>query len=215
MADQAIDHLVYASPDLDESIRELRDLLGVTAAVGGQHPRWRTRNALLSLGPRVYLEIMAPDSSLPDPARPRPFGIDQLDRPRLATWVAHSADLQKIASIAENEGIDLGEIQAGSRVRPDGSLLRWSMTDLTTEREGGVIPYFIDWGDSIHPAETAPKGCTLEGVKIFHPDAKRITRILSKLGIELSVEPGPALLEAFLATPKGRIVLHGGSTAHG
>ena len=202
-----VDHLVYITPDLQEGVRKLEALLGVTAVIGGQHPKWRTQNALLSLGPQAYLEIMASDGSPTDPEQPRPFGVDGLQDSRLYTWVARSDSLWDTASIAAKEGVDLGEIQSGSRKKPDGTVLQWKMTDLTKDREKGAVPYFIDWGSSPHPATTAPKGCRLERLKIFHPDPERIKAILSKLGIEIPVERGLSSLKATIDSPKGRVVL--------
>jgi len=150
---------------------------------------------------------MGPDGSPKDPERRRPFGIDRLDRPCLATWVAYSDDLLRIASLAKAENVDLGEVLPGSRSRPDGSLLQWIMTDLTKDRESGTIPYFIDWGDSPHPAATAPKGCTLSGLRVFHPEAERITHVLWKLGIDLPVGEGAPSLEATIESPKGTVDL--------
>lgn len=202
-----IDHLVYATPNLEDGIKELYRLLGVAAAVGGQHPKWCTQNALLCLGKRIYLEIMGPNDISPDPAKPRPFGIDELPSPKLVTWVVRSTDLKETVSIAKAQGLDLGDIQPGSRKKPDGSTLRWEMTDLTKDREGGVVPYFINWGDSTHPATNAPKGCVLERLKIFHPEADRTTHALVKLGIDLKIAEGPVAFEATISTPKGLIVL--------
>jgi hypothetical protein len=202
-----VDHLVYATSDLQDAIRRLEALLGVTAAIGGQHAKWRTQNALISLGPRTYLEIMGPDNSAPDPLRLRPFGIEGLKTPRLVTWVAHYDDLQEIITVAGKEGLDLGEIQPGSRIRPDGSTLRWKMTDLTKDRKAGAIPYFIDWGDTSHPAASAPSGCKLRELKVFHPEAETIRYLLSKLGLDQNVERGPVSFEATILSPKGEIVL--------
>jgi hypothetical protein len=81
------------------------------------------------------------------------------------------------------------------------------MADLTKDRKGGAIPYFIDWGDTPYPAASAPSGCELQDLKVSHPDAERIRYLLSKLGIDQKVEKGPAALEATILSPKGQIVL--------
>ena len=58
-----VDHLVYATPDLEASLNNLEKLLGVRAAAAGQHPGRGTRNALLRLGEDSYLLIDGPDPS--------------------------------------------------------------------------------------------------------------------------------------------------------
>ena len=201
------DHLVLAVPSFKDGILALADLLGVTPAVGGKHPQWRTQNALVSLGPRVYLELMGPDDQPRDPTQPRPFGMDKLPSPKLVTWAARSDDLYGTVSTARSAGVDLGDVLSGSRRRPDGTLLQWQMTDLTMNRENGVVPFFINWGTTPHPAEASPRGCTLEDLRVFHPEAVRLAHLLAQLGIELDVKDGPTGIEATILTPKGRIVL--------
>lgn len=202
-----VDHLVYAVSSLDDGIRALADQLGVSAAPGGQHAAWRTQNALLSLGPRTYLEVMGPCAPPGGALEPRPFGIDEGRPPRLASWAASSPDLEKTAAIARSEGVDLGNVQPGERRKPDGSVLRWRMTDLRKVREQGIVPFFIHWGDTPHPGGTAPKGCILEKLELFHPDARRIERLLEKLGLDVPVHPGATAIRATIMTPKGRVVL--------
>jgi hypothetical protein len=199
-----LDHLVYATPDLAGTIRDVGELLGVTPSGGGRHPAWGTRNALLALGPRMYLEIMGPDFDEPSPPCSLPFSIGSLDRPRLVTWVCRAERLDEVVVQGIQAGIELGDVRAGSRRRPDGSTLSWRMTDLMMPREGGVVPYFIDWGDSDHPARGAPMGCSLESLRVEHPEPRRIARILAKLGLDLPVYhcDQPRLL-ASIAGPRG------------
>jgi hypothetical protein len=198
-----LDHLVVATPDLAGTIREVGELLGVMPSEGGRHPQ---ELALLALGPRMYLEVMGPDDDRPDQSQPPPFDIESLDRPRLVTWVCRAERLDEVVEQARRLGIELGSIQPGSRRRPDGSTLTWTMTDLTMPREGGIVPYFINWGDSGHPAQSAPIGCSLERVWAEHPEPSRVKRILVSLGLDLPIDLGdqPRLL-AKIAGPRGTI----------
>ncbi len=109
---------------------------------------------------------------------------------------AFDEDRDEVVERARRIGVDLGMVQTGSRGRPDGSTLSWTMTDLAMPREGGVVPYFINWGDSDHPAQGAPIGCSLAELRVEHPEPNRLTSILAALGLDIPVYPGdrPRLL---------------------
>jgi hypothetical protein len=203
-----VDHLVYAARDLDLAVERIEALLGVRAAPGGRHPGRGTRNALLALGPTSYLELIGPDAEQVAVERPRWFGIDDLVEPRLITWAVSAADLESVVTQAAQRGVKLGEVLSGSRMRADGVALRWRYTSPLPLVSDGLVPFFIDWGDTPHPARSAPAGAVLIALRVEHPDARRIENELSGLGLDLSVELAsrPALV-ATLDCARGRVEL--------
>ena len=203
-----VDHLVYATPDLNRGIEEIEKLLGVRASPGGQHPGRGTRNALAALGPTAYLEILAPDPDQAPPKEPRAFGLDELKESTLVAWYIKGSDLKHLRDEAVRGGVPYGEVKSGSRRRPDGVQLSWQFTDPRTPVADGIVPFIIDWGQSPHPASTAAKGASLAELRAEHPDAKSVQRMLRQLGLDLPLKKGPKpALIAVIECPRGRVEL--------
>jgi len=203
-----LDHLVYAVPHLQEAIDDLERRLGVRSVFGGQHPGRGTHNALLGLGPGQYLEIIAPDPCQPQPPVSPWFTQNRIDSPRLLTWAAKATHLEGLVAEAKSNGLELGEVRDGGRKRPDGTELKWRLTSTPTGVCDWLVPFFIDWGDSPHPSESAPVGATLTLLEAEHPDPAWVLKALRIAGVEMEVRSGPApKLLATLQTPKGVVVL--------
>jgi hypothetical protein len=203
-----VDHLVYAVPALDAGIEHVAALLGVRAAPGGRHPGRGTRNALLALGPTSYLEIIAPDPEQRDVAQPLWFDVDNQHGPRLVTWAARAENLEDVVARAAQSGVTLGRIIAGSRTRPDGVALRWRYSDPQPLVHAGVMPFFIDWTDSPHPAQSAPAGAELIALRAEHPDAAQVKNQLAACGLDVPITQArePALV-ATIHCPCGHVEL--------
>ena len=202
----AVDHLLLGVSDLDRGIAWVEKATGVKAAVGGSHPGVGTRNALLSLGGRRYLEIIAPD--LAQTAFNFRIDLRTLSEPRLITWAAAAKDVEALAKKAREAGLEVFGPQPGSRERPDGKVLRWKTLGVKVDLAAdGVdpIPFFIEWAsDSLHPSQDSPRGCELLALEVAHPKAADVNAVLAKLGIEAAVKSGQrARLSATLRTPKG------------
>jgi len=197
-----VDHLVYAAPDLDCGIDEIERLTGVVATPGGRHPGRGTRNALVALGGDTYLEIIAPDPEQPPPTAPRWLGVDAVTTPRLTTWAVKGTNLDQLRTRARDEGVMLGEVRAGERERADGVTLSWQLTDPEPLIADGVIPFFIDWGTSPHPARSAVGGVRLKEIRLEHPDIAEVRRMLRAL--DLDVPTVGAEYPAVVAVVEGR-----------
>ncbi|WP_157245355.1 VOC family protein [Nonomuraea typhae] len=193
-----MDHLVFATPYLRDTVHEVGRLLGVHPVEGGRHVGLGTRNHLLGLGGRRYLEIVGPDEDQPDPESPRPFGIDTLTAPRLITWAVEPPDLDEAIARARDVGYDPGPAVPMSRRTPAGDLLEWRLTLPHEGTHDGVVPFLIDWGTTPHPSGTLPE-VKLAAFHAGHPDPDAVLSDLAALGAELEVRQAdaPVLVATF------------------
>jgi catechol 2,3-dioxygenase-like lactoylglutathione lyase family enzyme len=204
---RSFDHVQLACNDLDQGIAFVESRTGVKAAFGGVHPGRASRNALLKLGERRYLEILAPD-----PAQDRSLdvrGLYKIDSPRLLEWVAHVDDLDPLIHALAGAHIETKPIFPGSRKRPDGKLLRWRALNLKDNR-GGQLPFFIEWSaDSAHPASDAPAGCELTSFAVSDPAPESVRATFRTLQLEdVQVESGSRpRLRAVIKGPRGTLEL--------
>jgi hypothetical protein len=204
-----LDHLVFAAPVLAEGVALIEHRLGVRMLPGGRHPQWGTANAILPIGPACYLEVIGPDPTAGRPDRPALFGLDRLPAPRLVTWAAKGTNLNRLVEKARVNGIDLGSPRTGSRDRADGTRLEWTLTDPFATRQGGVLPFFIDWPGSDHPARITPVEVELLSLMACHPDSATVRRQLTALELDLPVATGARpRFEAAFRTRSGIVVLN-------
>lgn len=207
-----IDHLVFAAPTLAQGIEHIAGLTGATPRPGGKHAGMGTHNALVKLGERFYLEIIAIDPAGDKPARKRWFDLDDgnlmadlFDRPRLIHWVARTRDVEFASKQA---GYDPGPILPFSRGE-----YRWRITvpDDGKRPGRGVLPTLIQWDVPQHPADALPEsGLALAELAASHPEPALVRRSLERLGLsdDLRVTfDRDARLAVMLRTPRGLVAL--------
>lgn len=214
-----LDHLIVACSDLATGIHWVADRLGVEPQPGGRHEAMGTHNAVLRLGARCYLEVIAIDPEAAAPGRPRWFGLDDettrtaLARsPTLLTWAVRCDSLATACARVP----DLGEILPMARGQ-----LRWKITvpDDGALQWGGVLPTALQWeageeGAPVHPCDVLEdRGCELVRLDLSHPAAVLGTQGLVRLFRELRIvgpvelKPGPRELVATIRTPRGDMLL--------
>jgi len=201
-----IDHFVLGVSDLEHGIGFVERLTGVRPAVGGRHESLGTWNALLALGERQYLELLAPDPTqerLVPPLEP----LRCLVTPTLAKWAVATHDIEAGADFLERYGVG-GPIESGSRSMTDGSVLAWRQVGFLSDADHG-FPFLIQWAEgSVHPSEGAPGGCTLRSTELRHPAPERLQAVCAALGVDALVRSAAApALVVVLDTPAGEVTL--------
>lgn len=177
-----MDHMAITAPSLEVGAAYVRETLGVSLQMGGEHLRMGTHNCLLKLGEKFYLEVIAVNPSAPRPNRRRWFQLDEPDptQPvRLATWIARTDDIHAAATASP---ISLGEVEPMSR-----SPMNWR---ITIPADGslplqGIAPTLIQWTAGGHPTATLQEsGCALMRLEGFHPEAEKVRRVLEAIGFQ-------------------------------
>lgn len=201
------DHLVVAALTLAQGCDWIEQQLGRRPQPGGQHVAMGTHNAVLSLGPRFYLEVIAADPTGVRPPRPRWFDLDEprmkaalAEGPQLIHWVVRTADIA--AAVARMP--ELGTVTPMTR----GDLAwRIAVPDDGHRPGRGLVPTLIQWPSGEHPTARMPdSGLRLAAMAGEHPEPAVVRAQLAILGLSDSLKVSYAKsprLAAMVRTPRG------------
>ena len=127
----ALDHLVVCAETVETGSVYVEKMLGVVPGPGGLHVQMGTHNRLVSLGPEIYLEVIAVDPDATPPGRTRWFDLDRFaGPPRLTNWIASCDDLTAAVGVAPDGIGEVMELERGE--------LRWKM----------AVSHDVRWGVS-------------------------------------------------------------------
>ncbi len=200
----AVDHLILGVADLDRGCREFQNLTGVQPRPGGRHPGAGTRNALVSLGERTYLEIMAPDPEATTGSSKTRLGAFASLTP--VGWAIGTTTIAQAAERLRDVGFETGTPGQGSRIQPEGLVLRWTSLSVRLPNTRHS-PFLIEWDrDTRHPASTSPAGCRLAALMIQESQPTALATLVEQLALDVSVLRGAPAMRIALICPKGRVV---------
>ena len=201
-----LDHVLVAVLDLDEATRTFVEEHGLLVTDGGRHPGWGTANRIVPLGD-AYLELIAVIDELE--ASATAFGRWVADGATAAGnpigWAVRPANLDETA---QRLGL---KPQDGSRLRPDGELVRWRSAGLDEAVHEPSLPFFIEWAPgtafpgSLSHGE-APRAVISRLEIDADPDA--VSTWLGSHSLPVQLSPGRAAVRrVVLATRSGEVVL--------
>jgi hypothetical protein len=185
---EGIDHVVLAISNLDRGIEQLGELCGVLPVRGGEHGHTGTENALLSMGPGAYLEVLAPQDAAQLPPELQPLRSVANLTP--VSWAVATRNADLMSQMLRAHGYTVSEPQAGSRETTGGGVIRWRTFQLTAPKIEGA-PFFIEWDSATaHPATTSPPGCPLLSLELHTPHDEQLRSLMRLLNVQGEISQG-------------------------
>lgn len=208
MSAGSIDHVILAVTDLEGAAERLLEDHGLASVDGGRHPGWGTANRIVPLGGNYVELVSAVDDA---EARTNPLGTSVLNATAqgggLVGWCIEVGDAEAVAS---RTGLALTE---GSRIRPDGTTLRWRLVGMETALSEPWRPFFIEWRipEGAHPGRAdAPHRAKPQGIAWVEVagDRRLLGELLGDADVDVRLAEGmPPLRRVGIATSEGEVVL--------
>jgi hypothetical protein len=208
-----LDHVSFAvgPRGLAGTTEELGQLLGAEFLDGGIHPRFGTRNMILPLQNRQYLEVV---EVLDHPASDKAaFGQAVRERSALGGgWMAWCVSVDDMTAVERRIG---RHSVPGNRRRPDGFNLEWRQIGTSSMRADPQLPYVTHWeiDPSEHPSQMAESNISLVALDIAgSPDrlanwlGEPAINALEQIEVNWNAPNGaPGVLAATFRTPNGDV----------
>lgn len=204
-----IDHIVYAVPDLDQTLQDFQAKTGIFPVFGGYHKNQGTKNALVNIGNGAYLELIAIDQENTAIGPPRWMGVDLIAEAQVTRWSLKSDQLAQDSKALRAFDDHMGVIEGGQRKTAHGDLLSWMMILPLAEPAVEIAPFVTNWGtNSIHPTQNLPQVFPLLDIQFYHPDPASLSVLWRQLGLSYPIQQGSTpQIKIVLDSPKGRVEL--------
>lgn len=147
-----LDHIVHFV-DRPEKMPERTKQIGLHTVEGGKHEMWGTYNSLCYFG-LSYIEFIGVfDEQLLQSASLIPYTLHNTyiknGRKNGLTRIAlRTIDIEKDAEKFRNLGLETNGPTSFSRLRPDGTVVKWKLLHIGKKESSFDYPFFIQWDES-------------------------------------------------------------------
>lgn len=172
-----LDHVSYAAShdQVIDVIQRIGSRLNGTFFDGGIHPRFGTRNFILPLMGRNYIEVVSPvEHPVLDDS---PFG--NLVRKRVSdgggwlAWVCSTNNINEIEKTMARKSIE------SHRLKPNGSEVKWKQLGVIETLNNSELPFFIEWETEEHPSQEGFSNTLISEIE-FQGDKLKIDKFLGQ-----------------------------------
>ncbi|HLR67328.1 VOC family protein [Virgibacillus alimentarius] len=147
-----LDHIVIATPDMDESISQYSSKFANKVVKGGEHEEWGTYNYLSFFSNTSYLEFIniydfKTAKEAENPLIQHLVHVLEESKYGAFQFALRTKQLDKYITHFKKHNIPYKGPYAAERVKPDGTILKWRMLLPEYNYKDEVLPFLIEWED--------------------------------------------------------------------
>lgn len=200
--DNELDHLTLGTSNLESAMEDFEKLTGVKPVMVVSLNGLGTKSARIAFESCAFIEIVAPDpkqtctSALKESLEKIPQGKTV----PIGYAIRHSQACEMKNDRFKSLGFECDQVTMVAKDR--GMPWKWDMVFLEGHNDGGLVPYYVRWGESHHAAGRLPIVGSLNSVTVRAPSSHKIHELLEDVS-DVSVESGDAYFEFTFSNSKG------------
>lgn len=200
VTNNAFDHVVLGTSDLDRAVEDFEKLTGVRPVMVVSHNGCGTKSARVAFQQCAFLEFLGPDPK--QPSTPLSEKLALLPDGELVPvhYAVRNSKCDDLKSTWSDLGFETDNVTMVAKDR--GMPWKWSLYFFEGHEDGGLVPFFADWGDAHHAAGRLPIVGELDSVNVRGPSDNRLHKLLAGVN-DMNVESGENYFECTFTSPKG------------
>jgi len=208
-ADDKLDQIVLGTSDFDKAVDDFEKMTGVRPVMVVSLNGLGTKSARVAFDECCFLELIGPDPKQTH----RPLGDKLADIEPGKLVPLHYGVRNKSASAMKDEEFkELGfECDEVTMVAHDqGMPWKWDLIFLQGHDDGGLVPFYVNWGDSHHAAGRLPIVGHSAKVSVKAPAGHSVHKLVEDVA-GITTEEGDSFVEFTFQNDKGTHTFSGSS----
>jgi Glyoxalase-like domain len=201
VTNNALDNIVLGTSNLEKTMDDFEEMTGVRPLMVVSMNGLGTKSARVAFESCAFLEFIGPDpaqGTFPLAQKLAKIPEGQTVPMHYAVRNSKAADMKDGAW--KEQGFECDQVTMIAKDR--GMPWKWDMYFLEGHDDGGIVPFFIIWGESHHAAGRLPIVGTLDSVTVRAPASSKVHGLL--LGVDdIKAESGDNHFEFSFTTQKG------------
>lgn len=201
VTNNALDHVVLGTSNLEQAMDDFEKLAGVRPLMVVSHNGCGTKSARVAFQQCAFLEFLAPDDK--QPSTPLSESLSQIPSGQFVPvhYAVRNSKAEELKSTWKGMGFEVDNVTMIAKDR--GMPWKWSLYFFEGHEDGGLIPFFADWGDAHHAAGRLPIVGTLDSVVVRGPSDSKLHELLNGVD-DIDVETGDDFFEFTFSSPNGK-----------